>query len=144
MDIRWTIDFKNKESQELEEAIQRFHYAFIGSDSERYAARKIALYLNTARALHRIKIDPADAPEEDKQGDYIIETISVWNDVTKSFEDMTYAIYGYAEFARGKDGTCAFCHGDPCAELDQEANINVYFRLNKWAETCPVCEGRPT
>lgn len=53
-------------------------------------------------------------------------------------------------FARGPDGRCAFCHGDPCAERsDKDSPIYRYMRdengkWNGWASTCPCCEGRPT
>ena len=50
-----------------------------------------------------------------------------------------------AQFPRGQDGTCAFCHGDPCAENSPpDSQIAQFFRRNRWAETCPCCEGRPT
>jgi excinuclease UvrABC ATPase subunit len=50
----------------------------------------------------------------------------------------------FYEFPRGKDGTCAFCKGDPCAELG-EGLIAIYVEFNKdWFETCPVCKGMPT
>lgn len=42
------------------------------------------------------------------------------------------------------DGTCAFCCGDPCAEDGDDTRIAEYYRRNPRAETCPVCEGRPT
>lgn len=48
-------------------------------------------------------------------------------------------------FARGVDGTCAFCKGDPCAESSEpETPIARYFEKYKWASTCPCCDGRPT
>ena len=58
------------------------------------------------------------------------------------FMEVTY----FAEFLRGPDGTCAFCHGDPCAESSpQDSFIARYMQEYKaWAETCPVCDGRPT
>jgi hypothetical protein len=30
--------------------------------------------------------------------------------------EVTLDVTDFAEFLRGEDGTCAFCHGDPCAE----------------------------
>ena len=52
----------------------------------------------------------------------------------------------HAEFLRGRDGTCAFCHGDPCAD-DSPADslIATFFSRNEsLGNTCPCCEGRPT
>jgi len=55
-----------------------------------------------------------------------------------------------AEYARGPDGTCAFCHGDPCAEYPEQASVNgaaIYNyadERNGRFETCPCCDGRPT
>jgi len=51
----------------------------------------------------------------------------------------------WAEFLRGPDGTCAFCHGDPCAEQSGPATlISNFYARNPGIETCPVCNGRPT
>lgn len=56
-------------------------------------------------------------------------------------------------YARGKDGTCAFCQGDPCAEdSPPESQIAQYFARNReyWIRSgarsvsCPCCDGRPT
>ena len=48
------------------------------------------------------------------------------------------------EFPRDFQDTCAFCHGDPCAEEDdRDTEIARYYRRNSWAETCPMCQGRP-
>ena len=55
--------------------------------------------------------------------------------------DVSHIADGYA---RGIDGTCAFCHGDPCAEESKRSNIAKFYRLNRWADTCPCCKGRPT
>lgn len=50
-----------------------------------------------------------------------------------------------SEFPRGVDGTCAFCHGDPCAEAGGDTDIARYAARNKTSfETCPCCGGRPT
>lgn len=50
------------------------------------------------------------------------------------------------QFARGEDGTCAFCDGDPCAEYSPEGSpIVEYMNRGKpgyHPETCPFCEGR--
>lgn len=49
-----------------------------------------------------------------------------------------------SDFARGDDGTCAFCCGDPCAESSPpDSRIAQFFKRNAWAETCPMCDGRP-
>lgn len=49
------------------------------------------------------------------------------------------------DYPRGKNGTCAFCCGDPCAERE-EANERIlgFFRRNRHADTCPMCFGQPT
>jgi hypothetical protein len=51
-----------------------------------------------------------------------------------------------SEYPRDDRGTCAFCHGDPCAEWSPaDSEIARYFERNKqYAVTCPCCEGRPT
>jgi hypothetical protein len=50
-----------------------------------------------------------------------------------------------AEYPRGLDGTCAYCHGDPCAERSgPETLIGDFFLRNGWAEACPCCDGRPS
>ena len=56
-----------------------------------------------------------------------------------------------AEFPRDEKGTCAFCHGDPCAEYSPEdswiwryMNIPAYAGSSYLPETCPCCDGRPT
>lgn len=57
---------------------------------------------------------------------------------------MLTVIY-IAEFPRGVDGTCAFCHGDSCAERSAPISlISKFFARNEWAETCPLCDGRAT
>ena len=48
-------------------------------------------------------------------------------------------------YARGPDGTCAFCKGDPCNEdSSPETPIARFYAAWPGADTCPVCEGRPT
>lgn len=72
-------------------------------------------------------------------------------------EYMLPVIYIAADFARGPDGTCAFCLGDPCAERDdaperiQRYMNGDYFHNDEWeigafkhVEVCPFCEGRAT
>lgn len=65
-----------------------------------------------------------------------------------------------AQFPRDRDGTCAFCHGDPCAEFSPpDSQIAQYFargraraaqyenpllRQGAMPQTCPCCDGRPT
>ena len=55
-------------------------------------------------------------------------------------------VSGIAEgYARGPNGTCAFCNGDPCAEDSKPGtHIADFFLRNPRAETCPCCGGRPT
>jgi hypothetical protein len=49
------------------------------------------------------------------------------------------------DFPRDEEGTCAFCHGDPCAETSPpDSAIARYYRENPRAETCPTCAGQPT
>lgn len=51
----------------------------------------------------------------------------------------------FSDFARGPDGTCALCHGDPCNESSPaESLIALWWAANPHADTCPVCDGRPT
>jgi hypothetical protein len=54
-----------------------------------------------------------------------------------------------ADYPRGEDGTCAFCHADPC---DEKKDVNTFihqFYVDSKEEgynplTCPMCDGRPT
>jgi hypothetical protein len=54
----------------------------------------------------------------------------------------------FAEYLRGPDGTCAFCHGDPCAEHSAPGALISRERAAAPSyapfETCPCCLGRPT
>lgn len=54
--------------------------------------------------------------------------------------------YIASDGAKGPDGRCAFCHGDPCAEFStSDTLIAQYFERNRsWATTCPMCDGRPS
>ncbi len=45
----------------------------------------------------------------------------------------------FSEFLRGPNGSCAFCDGDIDGEVMRD-----YFATRKWAQSCPVCDGRPT
>lgn len=48
-------------------------------------------------------------------------------------------------FPRDIRGRCAYCHGDPCAERsDENAPITLFYARNKAAESCPMCDGRPS
>lgn len=61
------------------------------------------------------------------------------------FEDVTLDVTYIAEYARGPGSTCAFCHGDPCADgIDKTSDIAQFFAKNKWATVCPVCEAKTT
>jgi hypothetical protein len=53
------------------------------------------------------------------------------------------AVYDYP---RGLDGSCAFCHGDPCAEdADPESPIYKYMNHPDYSPpTCSVCRGAAT
>lgn len=63
-------------------------------------------------------------------------------------EEVWLDVIYHAEFLRGPDGTCAFCHGDPCAERSAPDSLIARERAvaPSWApfETCPCCLGRPT
>jgi hypothetical protein len=53
--------------------------------------------------------------------------------------DVMYVAGG---FARGPDGLCAFCHGDPCDEdSPKDSLIAKYFATAHSPSSCPVCEG---
>ena len=48
-------------------------------------------------------------------------------------------------YARGVNGLCAFCDGDPGGEdSGRVAAIYAYYVRNKDAEFCPCCEGKST
>lgn len=44
------------------------------------------------------------------------------------------------------NGVCAFCLGDPCNEdhPGSESNIDMFYKSHSQAESCPMCEGRPS
>lgn len=66
-------------------------------------------------------------------------------DVGDGRDAILLTVSRHAEFLRGLDGTCAFCHGDPCAELSgPETLIGNFFQRNSRAAACPLCDGRPT
>lgn len=52
------------------------------------------------------------------------------------------------EYARGPNGRCAFCNGDPCLEYPDRYGETAMKEYNKDTEgdwdTCPCCEGAPT
>lgn len=63
-------------------------------------------------------------------------------DGTEATVEVSYIA---SDFPRGPGGTCAFCQGDPCAESSPpDSPIALYFSRNKRAETCPMCQGRPS
>lgn len=44
-----------------------------------------------------------------------------------------------------KHGTCAFCQGDPCNEDNKPGSLIArYYADTPHADTCPMCDGRPT
>jgi len=55
-----------------------------------------------------------------------------------------YVDYLTYDFPRGRDGLCAYCHGDPLAEHGVNALIRGYYERNPTAETCPMCHGAPS
>jgi hypothetical protein len=60
-------------------------------------------------------------------------------------EQMVEVLHLAGSFARGPDGACAFCHGDPCNESPVEGSlIAEFYGRNPHAETCPMCDGRPS
>jgi hypothetical protein len=57
---------------------------------------------------------------------------------------LVYVAY-IAEFPRDEDGLCAYCHGDPGAEKSSPNSLIFgYYVRNPNAETCPMCDGRPS
>lgn len=62
-------------------------------------------------------------------------------DGTTQTIDVKYIASG--GMVSGEEGRCAYCNGDPCAEDNKDTPIGEYFKRNSWAETCPLCEGRP-
>ena len=47
--------------------------------------------------------------------------------------------------AKGPDGCCAFCKGDPCNENSSpDSPIARYYTDAPHAATCPFCDGRPS
>lgn len=83
---------------------------------------------------------PAKKPQELYEVPYII------GDGTD--EIMLEGIYIHDGILEDEQGRCAFCHGDPCAEdSDETTLIGAFFKRNKgksWADTCPMCGGRPS
>jgi hypothetical protein len=63
-------------------------------------------------------------------------------------EEVWLDVAYFAEFLRGVDGLCAFCHADPCAENSSpDALISrerAAARPYAPFETCPCCLGRPS
>jgi hypothetical protein len=58
---------------------------------------------------------------------------------------MLTIVYLTTDFPRGVDGTCAYCHGDPCNEDDNpDSLIAKYLDRNPWDIACPCCHGQPT
>ena len=60
-------------------------------------------------------------------------------------------------YPRDADGSCAFCHGDPCAETSGPGTAIAQYFARGWqreqsygcrrytlVSTCPLCDGRPT
>lgn len=50
-----------------------------------------------------------------------------------------------SEYPRNSNGACSFCDGDPCNEYPKKGSlISKFYKKNKDAPTCPLCQGRPT
>jgi len=50
-----------------------------------------------------------------------------------------------SDYPRGTNGRCAFCNGDPCAETSLAGTlIHDFYERNPKAETCPMCDGKPS
>lgn len=62
------------------------------------------------------------------------------------FERILLEVKHFAEYPRGRDGTCALCHGDPLNEKNPAADtlIKRFYEDNPGAQTCPVCFGKAT
>lgn len=61
------------------------------------------------------------------------------------FDDVLEIEVSYwAEYPRGVDGMCAFCHGDPIGERSETSRIAEFLKAFSQEEHCPVCLGRPT
>lgn len=83
------------------------------------------------------------APERTKQGTRPLYVVPFY--VGDGRGPILLTVTDWSEFLRGPDNTCAFCHGDPCAQRSgPETLIGNYFARVSWAQTCPCCEGRPT
>lgn len=62
-----------------------------------------------------------------------------------SSRDLELEVAYWAQFPRDAEGLCALCHGDPCNEEKKEGTpLAKFYKENKWAQTCPVCDGRPS
>lgn len=60
-------------------------------------------------------------------------------------EGFEINVTSFNEFMRGPGGSCAFCKGDPCNEFPKKGSvISRFYEENPLADTCPVCDGRPT
>jgi hypothetical protein len=48
-----------------------------------------------------------------------------------------------AQFPKDKDSQCAYCHGDPLAEMEIPASKNIQdFKASlTYFEACPCCHG---
>lgn len=50
-----------------------------------------------------------------------------------------------AQYPRGPNGCCAFCNGDPCNEEGTtDTPIARFYAAAPHADTCPICDGRPS
>lgn len=60
-------------------------------------------------------------------------------------EEVFIEVVSFYEYPRNAAGFCALCNGDPCNENSPPDSLIARFYAHEPdAETCPVCDGRPT
>lgn len=91
-----------------------------------------------------VKPNGTPAPERTKQGGRPLYLVPFY--VGDGRGPILLTVTDFAEFLRGPDNQCAFCHGDPCAERSGPETLigNLYARTRRWFGTCPCCNGRPS
>lgn len=85
--------------------------------------------------MQQMEIAPTDQPFYS-----IVEVITGYGS-----DDVYYVpVSHFAEFIRGIDryGCCAFCKGEDWD--NPNTFIGDWFKRHPTADTCPVCQGRPT
>lgn len=75
-------------------------------------------------------------------GKYVVPFLTGYGDGAL----MLQVAYFAGGVLRNAEGVCAFCEGDPCNEYlnTENSNIAEFYRQHPKAETCPMCDGRPT